>query len=92
MTIQSMKTDTDPWHIWKNNDGHNVFPTAILVGEYGACETPRWYIPERTCIVLGEEYDELLDMFSTDLSCDHTVYMRASEFEYCSQCGAKVVE
>ena len=46
---------------------------------------------ERTCEVLGEDYDELLDYWETELSCGH-VYIGMKQYvNYCPNCGAKVV-
>lgn len=47
---------------------------------------------ERNCTVEGEEYDDLLEIFSTVLSCGHYVNDLARYIKYCPECGAKVVE
>lgn len=47
---------------------------------------------ERTCEVLGEDYDELLEVWETELSCGHTYNGMAKYVRYCPKCGAKVVE
>ena len=48
--------------------------------------------PERTCVVLGEEYDDLLEYTSVEFSCGHYAIGLPSYFAYCPKCGAKVVE
>lgn len=47
---------------------------------------------ERTCKVVSEEYDELLDHWKTELSCGHVFYGMAEYVNFCPNCGAKVVE
>ena len=46
---------------------------------------------ERTCEVLGEDYDELLEYWETELSCGHVFDGMAEYVNYCPECGAKVV-
>ena len=46
---------------------------------------------ERTCEVLGEDYDELLEYWNTELSCGHAFNGMAKYVNYCPECGAKVV-
>lgn len=46
---------------------------------------------ERTCEVLGEDYDELLDYWETELSCGHVFNGMARYVDYCPKCGAKVI-
>lgn len=47
---------------------------------------------ERTCEVLGEDYDELLDYWETELSCGHTYIGMKQYVNYCPSCGAKVTK
>ena len=46
---------------------------------------------ERTCRITSEEYDDLLDVFTTHFSCGHSKSGRAEFFNYCPNCGARVV-
>ena len=43
-----------------------------------------------TCEVLGEDYDELLDCWETELSCGHVFTGMAKYVNYCPNCGRKV--
>ena len=45
----------------------------------------------RTCEVLGEDYDELLEYWETELSCGHVFNGMAQYVNYCPKCGARVV-
>lgn len=66
--------------------------TAAHTGKQSAIEA--WNTrAERTCVLEGEEYDDLLEEFSFDLSCGHTYWSNLSTCPtYCPYCGAKVVE
>lgn len=51
-----------------------------------------WF-KERTCRIEGSEYDDLLETWTTSLSCGHNVHgMFEFDGNYCQNCGAKVVE
>lgn len=66
-----------------------MFATGTTVMTKSAMIT---YVPERTCEVLSEEYDELLEHWETELSCGHMYHGKAEDVSYCPKCGAKVVE
>lgn len=47
---------------------------------------------ERTCRITSEEYDDLLDVFTTHFSCGHFTIGKVNMYRYCPKCGAKVIE
>lgn len=49
------------------------------------------YVKKRTCRITSEEYDDLLDVFTTHFSCGHYGIGMARWFRHCPECGAKVV-
>lgn len=53
------------------------------------CEVFR---PERTCSIVGEEYDDLLEYTIVEFSCGHYAIGLPSYFKYCPKCGAKVIQ
>ena len=49
------------------------------------------YVPRRVCKVVSEEYDDLLEYWSTEFSCGHYGNGMAAYFGYCPKCGAEVL-
>lgn len=75
-------------------------PDAVLSKEIkrsvGAIQKQRYRMKrdaerERTCEVLGEDYDELLEYWETELSCGHVFNGMAEYVNYCPKCGAKII-
>lgn len=84
----STKTRVIPWHDFENEK--DWFESGWYDRE--AYRIEEWELPERTCEVLGEDYDELLEYWETELSCGHVFHGMAKYVNYCPKCGAKVVE
>lgn len=68
---------------WNTRSEMDYKDALILLDELG--------VSERTCEVLGEDYDELLEYWETELSCGHVFNGMAEYVNYCPKCGAKVV-
>ena len=47
---------------------------------------------ERTCSIVGEEYDDLLEYTSVEFSCGHYAIGLPQYFNYCPTCGRRVTE
>lgn len=48
---------------------------------------------KRTCRIEEENYDELLELWRTRLTCGHSIINAFKwDYAYCPDCGAKVVE
>lgn len=74
------------------NHGYGYFDNRIVTDEFlWVCEQ-LGYVKERTCEVEGIEYDDLLDMWSVELSCGHIVHpiYRDDIPKFCEECGARV--
>ena len=69
--------------------GHGAYVVARTEAEAIEAWNTR---AERTCHVIGEEYDDLLEYSSVEFSCGHYAIGLPSYFAYCPKCGAKVVE
>lgn len=79
------------WALFEHKDSC-LFPNfrkhEIPASDFAAWNTRA----ERTCRITSEEYDDLLDMFTTNFSCGHYGIGMARWFKHCPECGAKVVD
>lgn len=73
-------------------DYRRGFEDGLHANTRAAFAAAKQAMTERTCEVLSEEYDELLEHWETELSCGHMYHGKAEDVSYCPKCGAKVVE
>jgi len=64
----------------------------VLIDEYKQAIQAWNTRQERTCRITSEEYDDLLEYTVTRFSCGHSTIGAAAMYNYCPECGAKVVE
>ena len=65
--------------------------TRLALGELLYTVATGDVLAERTCSIVGEEYDDLLEYTSVEFSCGHYAIGLPSYFSYCPKCGVKVV-
>lgn len=93
-TYDRFTYQVDGWFAWCRNHNDYECPCAPQTMDYltEADAVEAWNTrAERTCEVLGERYDELLDYWDTELSCGHVFNGMAQYVTYCPDCGAKVI-
>ena len=80
--------ERQPWRHWPKK--------LVVVRKVDGAEKDerRWYVPERTCEVVGvvEWHDKYDAHFDFDLSCGHVVTTDGFPPNYCEKCGARVID
>lgn len=79
----TMTADDDWWLERVTMDGEQRYPERIRVG---SLENPRLYVPERTCRVV------VTDENPYGLECSECGQPDIDGWNYCPNCGARVVE
>lgn len=88
-TTLAHSTEAEAIEAWNTRTFKAVYEDGNLCRIVTDTDT---YIPERTCHITSEEYDDLLDFFTTHFSCGHYGIGMARWFKHCPECGARVVD